>query len=231
MEILSRLKEIQTHKNIPDQHLDFLKRLRDEYHFQPKIIYDIGACVLHWTKEAKSIWPQAQFYAIDGFVEAEPLWQEAGVEYYGGVLSNEEKVVKFYTNPFMPGGNSYYKEIGGSKSSLYFPPESARFMKASTLDRIRQEKGWPYPDLVKMDVQGAELDIYKGGKKTIKHCKYMILELQHKLYNEGAPLAHEVIRYLEDDGWELFAPLFTVSEFDGDYCFINLNYESNLHHS
>ncbi len=224
MTVLDHLREIQTHKNIPPQHLDFLKRLRDEYRFEPKVIYDIGCCVLHWTKEAQAIWPEAQFYVADGFTEAEPLWQEAGQDYFGGVLSDTVKEIPFYVNPFLPGGNSYYKEIGGVKSSLHFPPESARIVTTSPLDQVRKEKGWLYPDLVKMDVQGAELDIVRGAKETLKYCKFLILELQHKPYNQGAPLAHEVILALEKEGWELFAPLFTVSEYDGDYCFMNVNH-------
>ncbi len=224
MRLLDYLQTIQTRKNIPSPHVDFLKRLRDDYHFHPSVIYDIGCCVLHWTKEAKAIWPKAKIYLADGFTEAEPLWQEAGLDYFGGVLSDSVKQVPFYVNSYLPGGNSYYKEIGGEKSSLHFPDESARIVSTSTLDSVRQEKGWLYPDLVKMDVQGAELDIVRGAKDTLKHCKFLILELQHKPYNQGAPLAHEVIHELEQEGWELFAPLFTVSNFDGDYCFINVNH-------
>ncbi len=226
MNILEHLRSLQSHDNIPQSHKEFLQRLRDEYQFYPKTIYDIGCCVLHWTHVTQSIWPEAKHYCMDGFTEAEPLWEEANLESYCGVLSNRIKEVQFYVNPFYPGGNSYYKEVGSVKSSLYFPPESARVVMTTTLDVVRQEKCWPFPDLVKLDVQGAELDIYRGGKDTLQHCKYLILELQHKQYNLEAPLAHEVIHELEKDGWELFAPLFTQSEFDGDYCFINTRLHS-----
>lgn len=227
MDLLSHLRKLQTNDNIPSKHVDFLKRLRDEYKFTPSVVYDIGACILHWYKVAKDIWPTATFYINDGFTEAEPLWKEELLEYHLGVLSNTEKKVEFYVNTYMPGGNSYYKEVGSKKSELYFPIESARLMTTRTLDSIRKEKGWKYPDLVKMDVQGSELDIYRGAKETLRHCKYLILELQHKQYNQGAPLAHEVIHELEKDGWDVFAPLFTVSEFDGDYCFINTRLHSS----
>lgn len=227
MDIVSHLRSLQENKNIPIKHVDFLKRLRDEYAFTPSVIYDIGACILDWYTVAKDVWPTATFYLCDGFTEAELLWKEHQLEYSTSVLSDTVKTVAFYVNPSLPGGNSCYRETGNPKCELYFPKESARIVTTQTLDAVRQEKGWKYPDLVKMDVQGSELDIYRGAKETLQHCRYLILELQHKQYNECAPLAHEVIHELEKDGWELFAPLFTVSEFDGDYCFINTRLHSS----
>jgi FkbM family methyltransferase len=226
MDLRDHYRSLQQNKNIPIKHIDFLKRLRDEYKFSPCVIYDIGACILDWYTVAKSIWPSATFYLCDGFSEAEILWKEHQVEYSIAVLSDTEKTVPFYVNTFLPGGNSYYREIGNPKCDLYFPKESAFSVSTCTLNSVREERGWKYPDLVKMDTQGSELDIYRGAKQTLQHCKYLILELQHKQYNEGAPLAYEVIHELEKDGWELFAPLFTISEFDGDYCFINTRLHS-----
>lgn len=212
---------------IPPAHKDFLQKLCTESLVSPKVIYDIGACILHWTTAAQTIWPSASYYLFDGFVEAEPLWKRSGLPFYGGVLSDTEKELAFYVNRDFPGGNSYYKEIGSPHSSRLFPEDSKRIVKTTTLDAIRREKGWPLPDLVKMDVQGAELDIYRGAKETLHQCQHLILELQHKQYNQGAPLAFDVIHELHKDGWELLAPLFTVSEFDGDYCFINTRLHSS----
>jgi FkbM family methyltransferase len=211
---------------IPRAHKDFLQKLCRESLVSPKVIYDIGACLLHWTTAAQTVWPSASYYLLDGFVEAEPLWIASGLPFYGGVLSDTEKEVAFYVNPQFPGGNSYYREIGSAKSHLLFPESSKRSVTTATLDSVRLQKNWPVPDLVKMDVQGAELDIYRGAQETLKTCQYLILELQHKQYNEGAPLAYHVIHELQKDGWELLAPLFTLSEFDGDYCFINTRVHS-----
>lgn len=224
---LDHLRKLALYDTIPQAHKDFLRRLRDEALFIPRVVYDLGACLLHWTKEATQIWPSAAFYCVDGFAEAKPLWDEARIDSSVSVLSDTEKEVLFYVNTRMPGGNSYYRECGPVNSSLVFPDSSARKVHTTTLDRLRKEKGWPFPDLVKLDVQGAELDIYRGGKETLCRCKFLILELQHKRYNQGAPLAHEVIHELAKDGWELYAPLFTVSEYDGDYCFINTRLHSS----
>lgn len=61
--------------------------------------------------------------------------------------------MRFYQNDYHPGGNSYYREVGGSRPDFYFPQH--RFINATTrsLDSVVRERGWPLPDLIKVDVQ------------------------------------------------------------------------------
>jgi hypothetical protein len=63
----------------------------------------------------------------------------------------------------------------------------------------------PRFDLIKLDVQGAELDILKGGKKYIQKTRptYLLLETSIQQYNKGAPLAGEVISYLNKKNYLL----------------------------
>jgi hypothetical protein len=58
-------------------------------------------------------------------------------------------------------------------------------------------------DLIKMDVQGAELDIIQGSPGFIHNAKYLWVELQPHNYNIGAPSAGQVIGYLHQIGFEL----------------------------
>jgi hypothetical protein len=74
-----------------------------------------------------------------------------------------------------------------------------------------------------MDIQGAELKALKGAVETLKSCNHLILELQHKDYNLGAPKSQEVIEYLESIGFVLHGgKMFCGSDkgVDGDYHFI-----------
>ena len=96
-------------------------------------------------------------------------------------------------------------------------------MSTMTLNTIVKTKNFPLPDLVKIDVQGSELDIIKGGLDVINNAKYLIVELQDVQYNRGAPMAHETIQFLNENGWELIASKFSDNGPDADYCFINAN--------
>ena len=82
------------------------------------------------------------------------------------------------------------------------------------------------PDFVKIDVQGAEVDIIKGGIHTLNHASKMVVELQHSQYNEGALLCDESIKIMEGLGWKCVAPLFQNNGDDGDYGFENANLQN-----
>ena len=80
--------------------------------------------------------------------------------------------------------------------------------------------GFKQPDLIKIDVQGSELDILKGATKVLKQCDNIILEMQYVDYNKGAPKAQEVIEYLKSIGFENKSGMFSGGEIDGDYHFV-----------
>lgn len=200
--------------HIPPAHVDYLWRLKHEHGFEPKVIYDIGACVLHWTNSAKQIWPDAEYIVFDAFEEAGFLYPP--LKHHVGVLSDEDgKRVKFYQNEMQPTGNSYYKET----NDYIFPASRYIEKVCRRLDSLVAEHGWALPDLVKIDVQGAELDIIRGGLNTLKHAEYLIAEMQDTNYNDGAPKADTSLPYIESLGWECIAPKFCDNGPDADYCF------------
>lgn len=53
-------------------------------------------------------------------------------------------------------------------------------------------------DLIKIDVQGSELDILNGGRKTIKRSKYVLLEVSTIQYNIKAPLMDKVVEKMKE---------------------------------
>lgn len=210
------MEELSKQRMLPIDHVNHLKRMSYEG-FNPKVIYDIGSCVLHWTNEARDIWPDAKIILFDAFEPAEFLYIKGGYEYHMGVLSDsDERNVKFYQNDVLCGGNSYYKECNDS----VFPPDKYILKKTRTLDSVVKERGFPFPDLIKMDVQGSELDILSGASECLSHAKYLIVELQSVQYNEGAPKVDVSLPFIESLGWTCVAPLFSNNGPDGDYGFI-----------
>lgn len=209
--------------SMPEAHTNILKKISET--FTPNVIYDIGASTLHWTKEAKNIWPNSEFCAFDAIEEAEKLYKSKNIKYNIGVISDQDnKIVKFYENKENPAGNSYYKEIGHPNSVNVYPENSYIERKAMTLETIIKRNNFLLPDLVKIDVQGAELDILKGGQSIINKAKYLIIELQNVEYNRGAPLENVTIEYLQSNGWEIVESKFSNNGPDADYLFINTNY-------
>lgn len=213
------LRNLSNDDCIPINHKNHLIKLKRSG-FEPKVIYDIGSCVIHWTKFAKLLWPNATFILFDAFAPAEFLYIEGGYDYNVGVLSSQDNsVVKFYQNDFLPGGNSYYREIG-CDNGKHFPEDKYLELVTKKLDTIVKERGFPLPDFVKIDVQGSEIDIIQGGLETLGHAERMIVELQHIEYNEGAFKSDESLPIIESLGWNCDAPLFQNNGADGDYSFV-----------
>jgi FkbM family methyltransferase len=217
-----RLRELGAQRLLPADHVNFLNALKNSLNFNPSVIYDVGACVLHWTNEAKRIWPDAEFIAFEAMDAAEFMYQENNMRYQMGVFSDVDgKDVEFYQNDYHPGGNSYYRENVdvNPEAQLYFNDNNRKLLKTMTIDTAINKNGFPLPDLLKMDIQGAELDALKGAALALSTAQHVILELQHTEYNKGAPLRDEVIQYMDAQGFDL-AGAFTLGPVDGDYHFV-----------
>ncbi len=224
--IQQRLQELHDMPLLPADHVNYLKRMNAN-NIEPKVIYDIGACVLHWTNRAKEVWPNAQIIPFEAMKEVEFLYKNAKFTDYavGCVLSDKTgDEVEFYQNLENPGGNSLYKENPelSPLAPQLFPENKKVKYKTNTLDDIVKLNNLPLPDLIKMDIQGSELAALKGATETLKNCNTLILELQHKDYNFGAPKSDEVIQYLKTIGFDMVGHgSFCGSEVDGDYHFVN----------
>ena len=218
-----KLIEVAEQDLLPERHRKYLIKIRDEMNFTPQVIYDIGACVLHWTRHAKKTWKKAQVIAFEAMDDTKFLYEKENLLHVNGVLSDEDgKEVDFYQNLEWFGGNSYYKENENLNSIAAEIFNETHIIKKKTnkLDTVVKTNNFPFPDLIKIDVQGAELDILKGAVETLKHCKHIIIELQHTEYNKGAPHYTQVIDYLQTQGFKLVAEKFVETPYDGDYHFV-----------
>jgi FkbM family methyltransferase len=217
--VYPHLAELSSIDHLPANHFNYLKKLKDSG-FEPKVIYDIGSCVLHWTNKAKKLWPNARYILFDAFREAEFLYLD--YDYHMGVLCNEDnRELRFYKNVDYPGGNSYYREVG-CENGKFFPEDKYCVETGMTLDTIIKSRGFPLPDLIKIDVQGAERDIISGGLTSLSNATHLICEMQHTNYNDRAPKVSETLPYIESLGWKCVAPMLQNNGPDADYGFVNL---------
>ena len=77
------------------------------------------------------------------------------------------KIVKYYYNYENLGGNSRYLE-----NNLTFSDNAkVKHLKIETLDTIVKNRKFPLPHILKLDVQGSELDILKGADMCLNHAE------------------------------------------------------------
>ena len=159
----------------------------------PKRVLDIGAHFGEFYFEVKSYFPQCECLLIEGNPDCEDRLKTLGVTYHICLLGRENQKVHFYKTKEDPTctGNSIYKEL-----TKHYNDQN---LIVTTLDCHRLDdlnKNKVIFDFVKMDTQGSEIDIFKGGVETLSNAKAIIMETAIKPYNDGAPLQKDVIEYM-----------------------------------
>jgi FkbM family methyltransferase len=196
---------------------DEIMRLNEvkELGIDPTSILDIGAHSGQFYGWAKPVWPNSVIWVV----EANPLHEETlrnitqftNDNYLISALGDEEREVTFYTRKDKPWteGNSYYKELNYWDIPQLVQENTTKLQK---LDNIFT--GDTVFELIKIDTQGSELDILKGGKNLCKKASVIILEVSYIEYNEKSPTADEVIKFMKDFGFE--EKMSIGEHYDGD---------------
>ncbi len=179
-----------------------IKKFKKFHKKTPKLIIDIGANVGQFYRECKTHFPFAKIYSIEASSDAYEKLKKININSYNLTLFSCEKDVNFYTSKNIPSctGNSIFRE-----KTSYYDEENVdvEIKRATTLDKspIAKVLSEKIIDLIKIDTQGSELEIMKGGELLIKRTRYLLIEVSIEKYNDGSPLALEIIRYLHGLGF------------------------------
>jgi FkbM family methyltransferase len=144
----------------------------------------------------RQMFPNMEILMLEANPFCDFALKNTGIPYEMVCLSNEEKEVKFYfeDSNFMGTGASYYIE-----KTPHYSKQQHVVLQTKLLDDVVGDRSF---DFIKMDTQGSELDILRGGQKTAQKAKYILLELSLVEYNEKAPLKDEVIAYMDSIGFK-----------------------------
>ncbi len=156
---------------------DYLKKLKNENNFNPTKILDIGAWNGFWTNNVKEIWPDAHYTCIEAGPKHEQRLKNVTPDYHIAVLGDSNKEVKMYLREINKGSKKKVTYTKGSTVFGIFKDYEIRQMQ--TLDQLVGKDA--QFDLIKQDVQGAEIMIMNGAPDIFARAKYVIQEVNvHK---------------------------------------------------
>ena len=127
---------------------------------------------------------------------------KVGVKYFPFAIGKKKEIRKFYETNH-PMCSSLYKP-NHNLLSLYNNMEIS-FLKEESeietidLDTFVSENKIGNVDFLKIDVQGAELDIFKGATKILKNSLFIISEVEFLKIYENQPLFGDVSNFLSDN--------------------------------
>ena len=152
---------------------EYLKNLKLEKNFNPIRILDIGAWNGFWTKNVKEIWPNAHYTCIEAGPKHEKKLKDIADLYHIEVLGDSNREVKMYLREIDKGSRKKVTYTKGSTLFGIFKDFEIRQMK--TLDRLVGKDA--EFDLIKQDVQGAEIMVMQGAPDIFTRAKYVIQEV------------------------------------------------------
>lgn len=191
-----KIWQIKNARNIPSMEWSLwnIKNLG----FEPKIVIDAGAFEGEWASMYKAIHPAASVLMIEAQKSKEDILSHIAkkynnVNYHIGLLGAERgRAVTFHINATVSSVLEEYK-------SNDFATESRR--EETLDDLVESVYGHHAADLLKLDVQGYELEILRGAPKLLDHLQFILCEVSLLEINKGCPLMTDVVGFMDAAGF------------------------------
>jgi FkbM family methyltransferase len=169
--------------------------------FSPATVIDVGAAMGSFSVACHGFFPGARYLLVEPLNEYLPALKNLvetipGATYeMSAASSSEEPVVLNVHEDFV--GSSLYREVEEGTGVNGVP----RQVPAVTLDGLVAQRQAQPPFMVKVDVQGAELDVLSGAETTLRDTELVLLEVSLFQFFQGAPLVCEVVAHMKRRGF------------------------------
>lgn len=172
--------------------------------FLPFGILDVGANRGDWTRLALSIFPDARVILVEPQDEMEVVLKKfcaesASCQYVKAAVGRfEGSLVQTIWDDLA--GSSFLPQSEPSKLAA----GKQRLTKVTTINEVLTQNIGFQPDLVKLDIQGFELEAMSGGSKLFGATELFILETSLFPFMEGQPVTREIVEFMHERGYELY---------------------------
>lgn len=190
-------KILRSKLGVPSQE-DSFKKIRD-LGFLPKNCLDVGSYEGLWTREFKHIFPDAAIMMIEGQLSKEPKLQKVkqdlkDIDYRIALLGATEAPVSFNIYDTASSVLLEHNDTGAKT-------ETRNLVK---LDNLLEGSNFNQPDFIKIDTQGYELEILKGGEKALSFAEFVLLEVSFLDIYINSPLVADKLAFMKEHGFVVY---------------------------
>ena len=166
--------------------------------FSPTVVVDAGAYEGNWALDLLEVYPSAKVLMIEAQKNKEQILKKVtaknnNVDYSISLLSSKSGLLKGFEES-ETASHVVENELGNVSYTLH----------TQTLDELLQQKSFPYPDLLKMDVQGHELEVLKGAEKSLHHSEVCLLEVTLLDLGHSFPLLAEILGFMDSKNFQAY---------------------------
>ena len=179
--------------NLVDKFLmrDFSDELINKLNSKKPIIFDVGCFVGNFSRNLKKKLnlKNKNFYLFD----ANPNLKIKDFKYNNLVFSDKIQIRNFYLNEFFPSSGSSLKvdtkndiKWNYTRKLITLSPNKGfkiLKVKTNTIDNFCKNKKIAKIDILKIDVEGSELEVLKGSKKILNKTHLIQLEIYQNKKN------------------------------------------------
>ena len=184
---------------------------------QFQTVIDAGANVGQFARAATEFYPEANVISVEALPEVAKIFREnlkgrSQVRLIETALGNTEGTIVFYPHHYSQSSSALkvrpeHMERHISKKLL--PPIEVPITRLDTLfpdGRIAK------PALLKLDLQGYELEALRGGTSILAQCDCVLLETVFAEAYDGEPLFEEILGFMQANGFRFERPLAFLND-------------------
>ena len=163
--------------------------------FRPDLIFDVGASRGEFTRLCLGLWPESRVACFEPLAARVHDLEVLATGHHGRVTvhatllgATEDAAVTL--NVCDTASSVLLEAAGVQHAQIQIP--------MTRVDRIVDtEFGGRTPDLLKLDVQGYELEVLRGAERVLPHVQMVLAEVNLLDIHSGVPLLAEVIAWLD----------------------------------
>lgn len=168
----------------------------------PKTVIDVGAAYGTFDLECYEVFPNAKYLLIEPLEEYKPFLELVtrtipNAEVILAAAAPESGEMMINVHPDLVGSSLY---LENEESNVNGVPRS---VPTVTLDHVVAGRLKP-PFLIKIDVQGAELDVLSGAQHILQSTDGIILEVSLFEFFKGGPQFGDVIAFMKSKGFVVY---------------------------
>lgn len=178
----------------------------------PRTVLDVGANTGQFAVASAKLFQNSRVHTFEPVPKSfEELRENVSglrnVVAYPLALGESEGEISFHVNAYSHSSSAL--PLAQTHREAFPEAQEIRTttVKVSTLDRVFAGAELPRPVLLKLDVQGYEAQVLRGGAETLKRVDYVVLEASFKPMYEGELLFMDIVRLMEEHDFRFERPV------------------------